>query len=183
MYIYPDSSIFHSWRRKSAQSRCIMLYIFSTRAIFQRYGLIQHTQHSLYSHNTFIPQMSPFSEWSRSNFPQYKLHTICFNLNHWLRRFLTMRFHSFLSFNHSFAFWMANPVAFKQLYYVFHRLMGGFPFRAPRPTCDCISGPRRIPAVGITRHRHCAHCRMWVYPYQGDALYYVKVNLLCNYYK
>ena len=34
-------------------------------------------------------------------------------------------------------------------------------------TCDCISGPRRIPAVGVTRYTPCAHCRTWVYHIRG----------------
>ena len=52
--------------------------------------------------------------------------------------------------------------------FFFHRL-GWFPIQGSRPACYCISGPRRIPAVGVTRHTPCAHCRTWVYPYQGDA--------------
>ena len=47
--------------------------------------------------------------------------------------------------------------------FFFHRL-GWFPIQGPRPTCYCISGSRRIPAVGVTRHAPCAHCRTWVYP-------------------
>ena len=52
--------------------------------------------------------------------------------------------------------------------FFFHRL-GWFPIQGLRPTCYCISGLRKIPAVGVTRHTPCAHCRTWVYPYQGDA--------------
>ena len=49
-------------------------------------------------------------------------------------------------------------------------IKGDFPQQGLRPTCDCISGPRLIPAVyGVTRHTSCAHCRMWACPYQEDA--------------
>ena len=57
----------------------------------------------------------------------------------------------------------------------FHRL-GWFPIQGPRPTCYCISGPRRIPAVGVTRHTPCVHCRRWVYPYQGDASHHTTMD-------
>ena len=59
--------------------------------------------------------------------------------------------------------------------FFFHRL-GWFPIQDPIPTCYCISGPRRIPAVGVTRHTLCAHCRTWVYPYQGDARHHTTMD-------
>ena len=61
-------------------------------------------------------------------------------------------------------------------FFFFHRL-GWFPIQGLRPTCYCISGPsRRIPAVGVTRHTPWAHCRTWVYPYQGNASHHTTMD-------
>ena len=53
--------------------------------------------------------------------------------------------------------------------------MGGFPNQDPRPTWDYF-GLRRIHAVRVTRHTPCAHCRTWVYPYQGDACHHTTMD-------
>ena len=58
-------------------------------------------------------------------------------------------------------------------FFFFHRLEW-FPIQGLRPTCYCI--PRRIPAVGVIRHTPCAHCRTWVYPYQGDASHHTTMD-------
>ena len=50
----------------------LLLYFFSHKGDFHKYGVIQHahTQHRLYSHNVFTLQMSQFPHWSRSKHPQ-----------------------------------------------------------------------------------------------------------------
>ena len=70
----------------------------------------------------------------------------------------------------------ALKVLFVNLYYIFFHRLGWFPIQGLRPTCYCISGPRRIPAVGVTRPTPCAHCRTWVYPYQGDASHHTTMD-------
>ena len=36
----------------------VFVFFLTIRALSQKFGVTQHTQHRLYSHNTFIPHMS-----------------------------------------------------------------------------------------------------------------------------
>ena len=40
---------------------------------------------------------------------------------------------------------------------IFLSFKGSFPYQSSRPTCDCISSPVWIPAVGVTRHAPYTH--------------------------
>ena len=56
-----------------------------------------------------------------------------------------------LTLKKNFTFSGLIVLAIFLIFFFFHRL-GWFPIQGLRPTCYCISGPRRIPAVGVTRH-------------------------------
>ena len=82
-----------------------MKFFFSAvRALSQKFGVTQHTQHRLYSHNTFFLQMSQIPERSRSKTSTAL--TVLYNLLHpgsSTSSPPTIRLHSLLSFTHSLA--------------------------------------------------------------------------------
>ena len=105
----------------------LSFFFSAVRAFSQKFGVTQHTQHRLYSHNTFILQMSQIPERSRSKTSTaLTVSYNCFTLDH-LRRPPTIRLHSLLSFTHSLASGMLRPLSFKQPFTQSIHLLLGLP--------------------------------------------------------
>ena len=102
-------------------------FFSAVRAFSQKFGVTQHTQHRLYSHNTFFLKMSPIPE--RSRLKTSTALTVSYNLLHPGSPTSppTIRLHSLLSFTHSLASAMVSSPSLKQPFTPSIHLLLGLP--------------------------------------------------------
>ena len=93
-----------------------ILFFSAISALSKKFGSTQHTQHRLYSHNTFILQMSQIQKRNRLKTPTAL--PVSYNLLHpgpsTSPPSNNIRLYSFLSFMHSLASGMVSPLSLKQ---------------------------------------------------------------------